>query len=102
MLKKKKVSFLRSIITATGGDTKMESHSSPLPREVNASTDNVLRAAVAPGMTTALELRNPPSVNAAKTSPTTIPQSGVVLPSEAWLQVMYAVEKFSNHLLYLS
>ncbi|XP_011023232.1 PREDICTED: G-box-binding factor 3-like isoform X1 [Populus euphratica] len=71
---------------ATGGDTKMESHSSPLPREVNASTDNVLRAAVAPGMTTALELRNPPSVNAAKTSPTTIPQSGVVLPSEAWLQ----------------
>lgn len=67
----------------------MESHSSPLPREVNASTDNVLRAAVAPGMTTALELRNPPSVNAAKTSPTTIPQSGVVLPSEAWLQVMY-------------
>jgi len=80
----------------------MESHSSPLPREVNASTDNELRAAVAPGMTTALELRNPPSVNAAKTSPTTIPQSGVVLPSEAWLQVMYAVEKFSNHLLYLS
>ncbi|XP_034926221.1 common plant regulatory factor 1 isoform X3 [Populus alba] len=69
-----------------GGDTKMESHSSPLPREVNASTDNVLRAAVAPGMTTALELRNPPSVNAAKTSPTTIPQSGVVLPSEAWLK----------------
>ncbi|KAJ6940463.1 G-box-binding factor 3-like isoform X1 [Populus alba x Populus x berolinensis] len=82
----KKRSRERTPTVATGGDTKMESHSSPLPREVKASTDNVLRAAVAPGMTTALELRNPPSVNAAKTSPTTIPQSGVVLPSEAWLK----------------
>ncbi|CAK7348774.1 unnamed protein product [Dovyalis caffra] len=75
-----------SIIILTGGDMRTDAHSSPLPGEGKASTDNVLGAAVAPGMTTALELRNPPSVNAAKMSPTTIPQPGVVLPSEGWLQ----------------
>ncbi|XP_024441247.1 G-box-binding factor 3 isoform X5 [Populus trichocarpa] len=39
---------------------------------------------VDPGMTKALELRNPPSVNVAKTNPATIPQPGAMLPSEAW------------------
>ncbi|KAJ6675264.1 G-BOX-BINDING FACTOR 3-RELATED [Salix viminalis] len=41
---------------------------------------------VDPGMTTALELRNPSSVNVAKTNPATIPQPGVLLPSEGWVQ----------------
>ncbi|XP_034904857.1 common plant regulatory factor 1 isoform X9 [Populus alba] len=68
----------------TGGDTKTETHCSPLLGEVNPSTDKVLGAVVDPGMTKALELRNPPSVNVAKTNPATIPQPGAVLPSEAW------------------
>ncbi|XP_034904851.1 G-box-binding factor 3 isoform X3 [Populus alba] len=67
-----------------GGDTKTETHCSPLLGEVNPSTDKVLGAVVDPGMTKALELRNPPSVNVAKTNPATIPQPGAVLPSEAW------------------
>ncbi|XP_011037554.1 PREDICTED: G-box-binding factor 3-like isoform X2 [Populus euphratica] len=67
-----------------GGDTKTETHCSPLLGEVNPSTDKVLGAVVDPGMTKALELRNPPSVNVAKTNPATIPQPGAMLPSEAW------------------
>lgn len=41
---------------------------------------------LSPGMSTALELRNPPSVNV-KTSPTTIPQPGAIVPSETWMLV---------------
>nr|XP_034904856.1 G-box-binding factor 3-like isoform X8 [Populus alba] len=48
------------------------------------SREGTPTAVVDPGMTKALELRNPPSVNVAKTNPATIPQPGAVLPSEAW------------------
>ncbi|KAJ6344043.1 hypothetical protein OIU76_005722 [Salix suchowensis] len=69
-----------------GGDKKSETNRDPLLGEVNPSTDKVLGAVVDPGMTTALELRNPSSVNVAKTNPATIPQPGVLLPSEGWVQ----------------
>ncbi|KAB5527168.1 hypothetical protein DKX38_021015 [Salix brachista] len=69
-----------------GGDKKTETHRGPLLGEVNPSTDKVLGAVVDPGMTTALEPRNPSSVNVAKTNPATIPQPGVLLPSEGWVQ----------------
>ncbi|KAJ6400678.1 hypothetical protein OIU84_016172 [Salix udensis] len=69
-----------------GGDKKTETRRGPLLGEVNPSTDKVLGAVVDPGMTTALELRNPSSVNVAKTNPATIPQPGVLLPSEGWVQ----------------
>jgi plant G-box-binding factor len=84
---KNRASFLYSDHHTTGGDTKTETHCSPLLGEVNPSTDKVLGAVVDPGMTKALELRNPPSVNVAKTNPATIPQPGAMLPSEAWSPV---------------
>ena len=90
-----------SITVPAGGDGKTETPTTPAPSaEVNAGSDKVLGVSVAPTsvtgklagtvlsprMTTALELKNPPSVNA-KTSPTTIPQPGALVPPEAWMLV---------------
>lgn len=48
-----------------------------------------LGAVVSSGMSTALELRNPP-MDAAKANAANIPQPCQVLPSEAWIQVLCA------------
>lgn len=83
----------------TGGDGKTETQATSAPSaEVNAGSDKVLGVAVpptsvtgklagavlSPRMSTALELRNPPSVNA-KTSPSSIPQPGAMVPSDTWI-----------------
>ncbi|KAJ9681286.1 hypothetical protein PVL29_020253 [Vitis rotundifolia] len=82
-----------------GGDGKTETQATSAPSaEGNAGSDKMLGVAVpptsvtgklagavlSPRMSTALELRNPPSVNA-KTSPSSIPQPGAMVPSEAWM-----------------
>ncbi|KAJ8900668.1 hypothetical protein K2173_025445 [Erythroxylum novogranatense] len=71
------------------GDLKNETKSTPLPAgEVNASSGMAGKSVglmVPPAMATALELRNG-GVNAAKTSPTSVPHPCAVVPSEAWLQ----------------
>ncbi|GKU96729.1 hypothetical protein SLEP1_g9932 [Rubroshorea leprosula] len=82
--------------TPTIGNGKKETKSEPVPAgEASAPSDKVLNVAtssgksiatgLSPGMTTELELRNPPSMNA-KSSPTSIPQPCSVLPPEVWLQ----------------
>ncbi|XP_048421611.1 common plant regulatory factor 1 isoform X3 [Pyrus x bretschneideri] len=67
-------------------------------KEANAATDKVLGVTIAaanipgkvvgpavfPGVTTVLELNNPPILNS-KTSPTCVPQSCAVLPTETWI-----------------
>ncbi|XP_023527760.1 common plant regulatory factor 1-like isoform X4 [Cucurbita pepo subsp. pepo] len=81
----------------TGKDAKIEPQASPVTAaEINESPSKLLgttKAAdatgklgsvISPGMSTALELRNPSSINA-MTSPTSIPPCSV-LPSEVWLQ----------------
>ncbi|KAH7578013.1 hypothetical protein ACOSP7_000885 [Xanthoceras sorbifolium] len=79
-----------------GGDGKPKTRSSLVAAgEVNAASNKTVSANVAPGksvepvlppgMTTALELRNPTSTNA-KTSPISGPQPCSVLPPEVWLQ----------------
>lgn len=90
-----------SITVPTGGDGKTETQATSAPSaEVNAGSDKVLGVAVpptsvtgklagavlSPRMSTALELRNPPSVNA-KTSPSSIPQPGAMVPSDTWILV---------------
>ncbi len=60
---------------------------------MNAAPSMVLGASVAaagvpvlsPGMTTALELRNPTKMNG-RSSPTSVPQPCAVFPAEGWLQ----------------
>lgn len=89
----------------TVGDEKSEKKASPVSaKEVNAVSDIEMGAAVSPsgvsgklvapvvspGMTTALELRNPSNLNP-KISPSTLQQTCAVLPSEAWLQVWCAM-----------
>ncbi|XP_022980083.1 common plant regulatory factor 1-like isoform X4 [Cucurbita maxima] len=81
----------------TGKDAKIEPQASPVTAaEINESSSKLLgttKAAdatgklgsvISPGMSTALELRNPSSINA-MTSTTSIPPCSV-LPSEVWLQ----------------
>ncbi|XP_022924747.1 common plant regulatory factor 1-like isoform X1 [Cucurbita moschata] len=81
----------------TGKDAKIEPQASPVTAaEINESSSKLLgttKAAdatgklgsvIPPGMSTALELRNPSSINA-MTSPTSVPPCSV-LPSEVWLQ----------------
>ncbi|XP_015888834.3 common plant regulatory factor 1 [Ziziphus jujuba] len=82
----------------TVGDEKAEKQATPVSiKEVNVVSDMEMGATVSPagvsgklvtpvvspgnGMTTALELRN-----ASKISPTSVPQTCAVLPSESWLQ----------------
>lgn len=81
----------------TGKDAKIETQASPVTAaEMNEGSSKLLgttKAAdatgklgsvISPGMSTALELRNPSSINA-MTSPTSVPTCSV-LPSEVWLQ----------------
>lgn len=72
-------------------------------KEVNAASDKVLGATVAgasvpgklvgpvvsPAMTMALEIKNSPNLNS-NSNPTSVPQSCVVLPPEAWIHVLSA------------
>ncbi|KAM2280413.1 hypothetical protein ACFX1S_041138 [Malus domestica] len=81
------------------GDRKTDMQPGPVSaKEANAATDKVLGVtiaaasipgkvvgpAVSPGVTTVLELNNPPILNS-KTSPTCVPQSCAVLPPETWI-----------------
>lgn len=81
-----------------GKDAKIETQGSPVtPAEMNESSSKLLgitKAAdatgklgsvISPGMSTALELRNPSSMNTIS-GPTSVPPCSV-LPSEVWLQV---------------
>ncbi|KAA8516134.1 hypothetical protein F0562_019313 [Nyssa sinensis] len=83
-----------------GGHGKTDTHNSPVPAgEVNGASDKAMGVTVtpasvagkvvgtvlSPSMTTALELKNTPGANP-KTSPTSIPQSCGVIPSEVWRQ----------------
>ncbi|KAG6597103.1 Common plant regulatory factor 1 [Cucurbita argyrosperma subsp. argyrosperma] len=81
----------------TGKDAKIETQGSPVtPAEMNESSSKLLgitKAAdatgklgsvISPGMSTALELRNPSSMNTIS-GPTSVPPCSV-LPSEVWLQ----------------
>ncbi|KAL4024428.1 hypothetical protein IC575_012779 [Cucumis melo] len=83
--------------TTGGKDAKIEPQASPVTAaEMNESSSKLLGttkavnatgklgSVISPGMSTALELRNPSSMNA-MTSPTTVPPCSV-LPSEVWLQ----------------
>ncbi|GKU87993.1 hypothetical protein SLEP1_g2311 [Rubroshorea leprosula] len=76
--------------TPTIGNGKKEGKPKPIPPgEATAASDKVMNATaspvksiapgVSPGMTTALELRNPPS-------PTSVPQPCSILPPEVWMQ----------------
>ncbi|XP_022757495.1 common plant regulatory factor 1-like isoform X2 [Durio zibethinus] len=68
-----------------GGDGKNEAKSNAVVvGEVTATVSpKPLGTVLSPGMTTALELRNPSTINA-KSSPTSLPCG--VMPSEVWLQ----------------
>ncbi|EOX95799.1 G-box binding factor 3, putative isoform 4 [Theobroma cacao] len=69
-----------------GGDGKNEAKSNAIVPvgEVTATVSpNSIGTVLSPGMTTALELRNPTTMNA-KSSPTSVPCG--VMPSEVWLQ----------------
>lgn len=84
-----------------GGDGRTDIQSTPLP--VNAAPEKVLGTAVtptsvsgkavgpvlSPGMPTKLDLRNASGMNV-KTSPTSVPQPCAGLPSETWIQVLFA------------
>ncbi|KAI4355181.1 hypothetical protein L6164_003977 [Bauhinia variegata] len=77
---------------STDGDGKTEIHASPVSKEA-ATANKVMSVTpgsvggklvgpvVTSGMTTRLELMNPP-----KTGPASVPQPCAVLPSEPWLQ----------------
>ncbi|XP_022757497.1 common plant regulatory factor 1-like isoform X4 [Durio zibethinus] len=71
--------------TIAGGDGKNEAKSNAVVvGEVTATVSpKPLGTVLSPGMTTALELRNPSTINA-KSSPTSLPCG--VMPSEVWLQ----------------
>ncbi|EOX95796.1 G-box binding factor 3, putative isoform 1 [Theobroma cacao] len=72
--------------TIAGGDGKNEAKSNAIVPvgEVTATVSpNSIGTVLSPGMTTALELRNPTTMNA-KSSPTSVPCG--VMPSEVWLQ----------------
>lgn len=78
-----------------GGDGKNEAKSNAIVPvgEVTATVSpNSIGTVLSPGMTTALELRNPTTMNA-KSSPTSVPCG--VMPSEVWLQVSVWTEFLS-------
>lgn len=90
--------LISSVSDIAGKDAKIETQASPVTAaEMNEGSSKLLgttKAAdatgklgsvISPGMSTALELRNPSSINA-MTSPTSVPTCSV-LPSEVWLQV---------------
>ncbi|GMI85878.1 G-box binding factor 3 [Hibiscus trionum] len=69
-----------------GGDAKNEAKSTNAVAAGEVTTTispKPIGAVLSPGMSTALELRNPPSVNA-KSSPTNVPCG--VMPPEVWMQ----------------
>ena len=74
------------MVSVLAGDGKNEANSNAVAvgnRTATVSPKSIVTV-LSPGMTTALELRNPPTMNA-KSSPTSIPCG--VMPSEVWLQV---------------
>lgn len=94
--------YVCSLFIPTAGDEKSDKLASPVSaKEVNAVSDVEMNAivspagvsgklvapVVSPGMTTALELRNPSNLNA-KINPSTLQQTCTGLPSETWLQVL--------------
>ncbi|KAE8664910.1 G-box-binding factor 3 [Hibiscus syriacus] len=69
-----------------GGDGKNEAKSTNAVAAGELTTmisPKPIKAVLSPGMSAALELRNPPSINA-KSSPTNVPCG--VMPSEVWMQ----------------
>ena len=74
------------VCVLAGGDGKNETKSNEVAMGDGTGTvsPKSVGTVLSPGMTTALELRNPPTMNA-KSSPTSIPCG--VMPSEVWLQV---------------
>lgn len=107
--------LISSFSHISGKDAKIEPQASPVTAaEINESPSKLLgttKAAdatgklgsvISPGMSTALELRNPSSINA-MTSPTSVPPCSV-LPSEVWLQVYIwkCLSNYSNTLAYVS
>ncbi|KAJ8748525.1 hypothetical protein K2173_003424 [Erythroxylum novogranatense] len=73
----------------TAGAMKRSRDSTPTIGDVNGSSGvsgKPTGPIVSPPMTTGLELRNGVLSGAAKTSPTSVPHTCAVLPSEAWIQ----------------
>ncbi|KAJ7962515.1 common plant regulatory factor 1-like [Quillaja saponaria] len=74
----------KSEVQGSSGSVK-EAASSKLAVTPASVAGKLAGAVISPGMNTALELRNPPTVNV-KTSPTSGGPSCGVLPSDAWIQ----------------